>query len=708
MINDSKVIVCECAGFCNGVKAAVDKAYDAASKAAIVGVPVVTFNALVHNEDVVSELKALGIDVIDDPKDAQGKTVIVPSHGITPAIMDAIKEVAHEVIDATCPHVIRVQKAAYEHSNNGYAVVMLGDCNHKEVVSVVACGKDVKVVSSPCDVDTLEGLDDKPILLISQTTQMQDTFDAVFEKLKKVYSTRVENINTICPATRQRQEEAVKLTGYVDLMIVVGGKNSANTRRLAEVCELSQTKVIQIERADDIDYKLLCDTKTVGITAGASTPRYTIEEVVTTVTDILNNNNESLDAFDITMEEALEMLPKRPKTDESEVVEAIVTAIFDDRILVDIGTGSDATVMAEQLSIRQERPSELVKKGEKINVVIGGYDKKSDSRMASKIKADAFVVWDSLKEAFDNKKTIKGYVAEIVKGGLVVDVGTRAFVPVSQIDVRFVEDLTPYLKKEYEFNIIEVDREKGSVVLSRKALLAEKVKIAKEKAFSTFNSGDVLEGKVTRLADFGAFVDLGDGVEGLLHISEMAYSRINHPSKVFKEGDVIKVKIMNIDKEKDRISLGYKQLLQDPWESVETKYAVDSIVTGTVVRLADFGAFIRLEDGVEGLNHISQISNKRIAKVSDALYVGQEVNVKVTAINLADHRISLSIRQTLEPEVVQEETVVIKTKPAKVAEEVPAVEVIETVEEVVVEIPAIEEDVADVVVDEVVSDEEQA
>lgn len=650
--NGFEILMSKHAGFCNGVKRAIEIAERSGVKAREMGTNAVTLGALVHNDSVVSHLEKLGISPAVNLECIRDKVLIIPSHGLEPEVCERAREIASDVIDATCPHVIKVQKAVEDLSENGYTVIVVGDKQHPEVRGVAAHGKEnVFVVSSADEVDDIV-TKDANLAVVSQTTQSRELFQSVVERIKRVHGLEVKGIDTICPATRLRQEAAIDLSRRVELMVVIGGRNSANTKRLSEVCKAAGAEVIQIETADQLKASQLEGVKRVGVTAGASTPDWVIEEVVKTMADILNDGIEKKNQDvedDMTMEEALATFGNRPRTDETEVVEAIVTAIFDDRILVDIGTGSDATVMADQLAVRQlSHPSDIVKIGDKINVVVGGWDKKNDTRLASKRKADAMLIWDKLEEAKENKETIKGVVSQVVKGGLVVDIGTRAFVPASQIDRRFVEDLNSFLKKELDFRIIDVEREKNNVILSRRVLLEEAEKFAREKIFETLKEGDVVDGKVSRLTDFGAFVDIEDGVEGLLHISDIAWSRITHPSKVLSEGQDIKVKVLNVDTEKGRISLGYKQLQMDPWDAAEEKYPVGSIVNGTVMRIAPFGAFVKLEDGVEGLVHISQLSDKRVNKVEDVLSVGQEIPVKILDVKAKDHKISLSFRQAVE------------------------------------------------------------
>jgi 4-hydroxy-3-methylbut-2-enyl diphosphate reductase len=283
--------------------------------------------------------------------------------------------------------------------------------------------------------------------------------------------------------------------------------------------------------------------------------------------------------------------------------------------------------------------------GDEIDVYVVRTDDSEGSVVLSKRRADQAKAWKELEEMYENNEILEAVVTERVKGGLLVDVGVRGFVPASHVARNYVEDLESYVGKSLRMKIIELDRQRNNVVLSHKEVLEEEYEKQKETIFDTYQPGDIVDGVVRRLTDFGAFVDIGSGVEGLLHVSEMAYSRVNHPSDILSENQEIKVMILNLDKETERISLGLKQTLPDPWDNISSKYHEGDIVQGEVTRTVDFGAFVKLEDGVEGLVHISQLADHHVANTEEVVSSGQQVNVKIISIDEEARRIGLSIKE---------------------------------------------------------------
>jgi 4-hydroxy-3-methylbut-2-enyl diphosphate reductase len=341
--------------------------------------------------------------------------------------------------------------------------------------------------------------------------------------------------------------------------------------------------------------------------------------------------------------------PTRVGPAEPEVLKARVEEIYDDRVIVQIETGEMATIVTKSLTADAiANPSEVVALGEEIYVVLEKHSRGSDTLFASKRQADRLLLWKRLEQAKETGETVLGKVTEAVKGGLVVDIGVRGFVPASQVGRRFVEDLSTYVGEELKLKVREVERLRSNVVLSQRDFLEEQEKLAREHMFETLERGQVILGTVTRLAVFGAFVDIGDGVEGLLHISDISWSRIKHPGEVLAENQQVEVIILNVDRERQRISLGYKQLQPDPWENVSKTFPVGSVVSGTVTKLVEFGAFVSLAEGIEGLVHISQLADRRVARPDEVVSVGDTVTVKVIGLREQEHRISLSIRQALE------------------------------------------------------------
>lgn len=346
-----------------------------------------------------------------------------------------------------------------------------------------------------------------------------------------------------------------------------------------------------------------------------------------------------------TLEDYSEMPTPVPNT----VVTGKVVQISADEVLVDIGYKSEGRVPLNELGLKPDQePADVIKVDDDITVWVLKVDDAEGNVLLSKRRADAQKAWGELEKIKEENGTLKAEVAQVVKGGLLIDLGVRGFIPASHISRNFVDDLEKYVGQTLELKIIELDRQKNNVVLSHKDVLDEIYAKAKEETFNTLEENTIVEGVVRRITDFGAFVDIGGGVEGLLHVSELAHSRVKHPSDVISEGETVKVMVLGVDKEKERISLGMKQTLADPWDSIEERYAVGDKVDGTVTRVVDFGAFVKIEDGVEGLVHISQLSHRHVAKAEEVVNSGDSVEVKIISLDSAGRRIGLSIRE-LEP-----------------------------------------------------------
>ncbi len=731
-----RISLAEHAGFCAGVERAVRIARETGEKAIQTGsAGVVTLGPLVHNPAVVASLLRSGVQQVGSVDEARGRIAIIPSHGLSPAARQDAREKGLSLVDATCPHVLRVQQEVANAHKDGQFVVLVGDRLHPEVRAVVpfADGR-IAVVSGGGEATSIE-LPEAPITVVAQTTQTLSTVEAVVAAIA-ARGKQVRLVNTICPATSLRQEAARRLAREVDLMVVIGGQTSANTMRLAEVCSDTGVRVLKIESADELDAHAVRVPGTIGVTAGASTPSWVIEEVMDAMNEIIEGNPEDVrqseqqaeqaekveaaagessgpettatesappeslveaeavteavpetmteaaapaeseaettaaesapaeslvedEAVDETMSEAAAPAESEAETKpaaatrvgppEPETLKARVEEIYDDRVIVQLETGETATIVLKSLTADViAHPSEVVAPGEEIQVVLEKHSRGSDTLFASKRQADRLLLWNRLENAKETGEIIEGKVTEAVKGGLVVDIGVRGFVPASQVGRRFVEDLSVYVGQELKMKVREVERLRSNVVLSQRDYLEDQEKLARERAFETLERGQVITGAVTRLAVFGAFVDIGGGVEGLLHISDIAWSRIKHPGEVLSENQQVQVLVLNVDRERQRISLGYKQLQPDPWENVSKRFAVGSVVTGTVTKLVEFGAFVSLDEGIEGLVHISQLADRRIARPDEVVAVGQTVTIKVIGLREQEHRISLSIRQAIE------------------------------------------------------------
>ncbi len=666
-----RVTVAQHAGFCFGVERAMKMAMEELD-----GHPLYCLGQLIHNPQIVKLLADKGLQVIENLEETSGGTLIVRSHGLSKDVIRAAEDRGLRVVDATCPFVSRAQKLASQLVSQGYQVILVGDPDHPEVCAIVgSAGGEVIVASSP---DMLRQLKVKPVVgLLAQTTQDLANFKACADVLiDEARELRV--YNTICTATEKRMAAAIELAESVQLMLVIGGKNSANTKRLAQVCRATGVPTYHIETEAELDPDWFSGIEHVGVTAGASTPKWMIEGVVRKMIEIDEQKDqqetvaaepqpqgeatdkevasvgeapaETTQTQSAEPEESHMESQAFPTINQGDIIKGKVIQVTDNEAMVDIGYKSEGIIHKGELAYRPVASAEeLLKVGDEIDVYVEKVDDGEGNPVLSKRKADAARSWVVLEEAYHKNEAIEAPVIERVKGGLLVDVGVRGFVPASQVDRRFVDNLEQFIGQVWKLKILEMDRERNNVVLSHKAVLDEEFQSHKQDVYDSLKPGEIVDGEVKRLTDFGAFIDIGDGVEGLLHVSEMAFSRVKHPSDVVCEGQKIKVMILGVDKERERISLGLKQTLPDPWDHVAEKYPEGSLVEGEVTRLVDFGAFVKLEDGVEGLVHISQLANRHVAKPDEVVHSGERVKVKVLSVDPERHRIGLSVREAEQP-----------------------------------------------------------
>lgn len=630
--DDMKVIMAPQAGFCFGVKRALEATL---GKAGDNYQPVYTLGPLIHNPQVVQDLANKGITAVNDIREIDNGMVIIRSHGVGPEILQAAAGRNLEIIDATCPFVKKAQQLARELHEQGYRVVVVGDKQHPEVTGLVGWTDNTGlVVESPEEAGSLPAAEKYGV--ISQTTQPEENFNGIVQVLKKK-AAEVKAYNTICHATRERQEEAVKLAEKVDAMVVVGGKNSANTQKLARLCQKTGTPTYHIETAGDLDNIDFTYMSKVGLTAGASTPDWIIEEVKRKMEEM---NRQEQENEKKQMEEALAVR----ELHRGDIVKGAVVQVRDDEVLVDVGGKSEGIIPLRECSCCDIRsPKEMFNVGDEVEVMVIKVQDEEGKILLSKRKVDAEKAWEQLAELAEKQADIEGTVTEVVKGGLLLDVGIQAFMPASLVDRGYVENLQQYIGQTMTARVLEVRRDARKVILSRKALLEEEYKKARTATWEEIEEGQVRKGTVKRLTNFGAFVDVG-GVDGLLHVSEMAWHRVGHPSEVLKEGDRIEVFVLSVDRQNGKISLSLKKVLPNPWENIAEKYPAGKGVEGKVVRLAPFGAFIELESGVDGLAHISQLSEKRVNNPSDVLTAGQVVKAKVIEVDEAKGKISLTLK----------------------------------------------------------------
>lgn len=642
----AEIKVAKSAGFCFGVDRAVKLVYGELEKG---NKSVATLGPIIHNADVVNDLTDKGVRIADSVDDLkEGEKAVIRSHGVGKKIYEGLDQKGNAYIDATCPFVARIHKIVREKTEEGYFILIAGDKDHPEVQGIVGhCDENYYVFK---DEDQLKSFFsknyknlEKKLAIVAQTTYNI----LIWGECLKVIPKDDENIlvfDTICNATSQRQSDAALLSKEVDVMIVVGGKNSSNTIKLYNVCS-ENCPSYHIENADELYSLNLKNAEKIGITAGASTPAYIIKEVQNTMAEILED--------DINFEEALEHSFKKVHTGER--VKGYIAAVNNSEAIVDIGTKHTGYVPLSELTDDQtKKPSDIVSVGEEVDLIVTKINDQEGIVTLSKKKVDELVGFDNISKAKEEDAVLDGVVLNVVKGGILVSVdGVRVFVPASQTGLGRDKNLDELLKQKVQIKIIEVNESRRRAVGSIKAVAKAQREAAKAAFWETAEIGKVYKGEVKSLTNYGAFVDLG-GIDGMVHISELSWGRIKHPSQVVKVGDILEVYIKELDKESGRISLGFKKAEDNPWVKFQNNYNVGDVVKATIVSITPFGAFAQIIEGVDGLIHISQIADKRVDNVNDVLSVGQEVDVKITEIDLDKKRISISIRALLDDAAAEE------------------------------------------------------
>ncbi|MBA5851937.1 bifunctional 4-hydroxy-3-methylbut-2-enyl diphosphate reductase/30S ribosomal protein S1 [Clostridium sp. cel8] len=633
-----KIILADNAGFCFGVKRAVEEALNAKEK--YKDREVYTLGPLIHNTDVVNYLKHKGIYPIELENInniSSGSVIIIRSHGIPKNVFDILKEKDLVVVNATCPYVLNIQKKVEEYNKMGYQILIIGDKNHPEVKGINGWCESTAIISR--DGSELGNLPNK-LCIVSQTTEKQANFEKVLNIVAKQCKEFIA-FNTICSATESRQKSAYSISKKVDMMVVLGGKNSSNTTKLYEICKSNCSNTIHVENSGEIPDNIIHSNKikTIGVTAGASTPDWIIKEAILKMSDDKNLElNEQLSFMDENDKQII----------LGEKITGKVISVNEKEVFLNIGYKSDGILPKSEITKDEDANlKELINPGDEIEVKVVRRQNEDGYVVLSKLELERENAYRELESASENNEILKVTVKEAVKGGLVANYkGARVFIPASHVELYHVDDLSIYEGKEFDVNIIEFksDKKGTRVVASRRNILKVEKEKQEEETWNTLEKDTVVEGEVKRLTDFGAFVDV-QGVDGLLHVSELSWGRVEKPSDVLNIGDKIKVYILDVDKEKKKLSLSIKKLQENPWVNVEVKYPVGSVVLGKVVRFASFGAFVELEPGVDALVHISQISHKRIDKPEDVLNIGDEIKAKILDVNKEDEKIALSIKE---------------------------------------------------------------
>ena len=639
----AKVVLAAHAGFCFGVRRAVETAEQSA--------PALTLGSIIHNPQVVASLAEIGVCAVNSTADVpEGARVVIRSHGVGRSEYDALQKKGCDIRDATCPFVKRLQRMAQEAKEAGIPLIVVGEKEHPEVCGILGwAGEHSRAVLTDEEIEALPRL--PQALVVSQTTMIERRFDEICARLAEKIE-RMDVRKTICTATQDRQSEAVEIARNADVMLVIGGRESSNSRKLYALCQKYCPETYFIETARELEGIDIRADATIGITAGASTPDCIIKEVVARMNDIEKKvtTPEELEQAENTTTES-DFMADVEKTlvqiRPGQTIMGKVVQITEDEVCVNIGYKMDGLVKKTDLT------STDVKIDDEIEVEVVKVNDGEGNVLLSQRNIVNRKNWEDIVAKYEAGEFVEGVGKEAVKGGLLADVlGIRTFIPASQLSLRYVEKIDEFVGQNMTLKIIEVDKAKKRIVASRKAVLIVEEAEKKKAIWENLEVGSVVKGTVRRLADFGAFVDIG-GVDGLVHVTDLSWGRVRHPSDVVKPGDVIDVKILNVDPERERISLSLKQTQPKPWTVAGEKYPVGSIVEGKVVRITTFGAFVELEPGLDGLVHISQCALTRIDKVEDAVNVGDIVRVKVLDVNTEAKRISLSIREVLEDEALE-------------------------------------------------------
>ena len=637
-----EVILAKSAGFCFGVRRAVELAQQVAQS----GQPYVMLGPVIHNDHVIADLEAQGVRCVASLEEVPpGCGVIIRSHGEGKAVYDQLAAMGCPVADATCVKVAHIHEIVKDASDRGRQVIIIGAPEHPEVKAIAGWCIGAKIFRNVAELtEFLEIWNEnsqKPVTLVSQTTSTDRIWIPCREKVKKE-CTNAEIFDTICNATCMRQSEAQSLAERCQAMIVIGDRKSSNTTRLAELCRAHCPLVYHISRAEELDPRKVSGVASVGITAGASTPGWIIKEVKDKMSE------ENINAMEIE-ESFADMLEKSIKTlNTGDKVTGVVTGITATEVNVDLGTKHAGYIPLSELSDDPSvKPEDIVKVGDEIETYVMRVNDVEGVATLSKKRLDSVKNWDTIEAAVEEKTILEGTVTEVNKGGIVVNVkGIRVFVPASQTGKPRGADLSEMVKEQVKLRITEVNRSRRRVVGSIRSVLAEERAAKAAEVWANIEEGKHYEGTVKSLTSYGAFVDIG-GVDGMVHVSELSWSRIKNPAEVVSVGDKVNVYVISFDAEKKKISLGMKDRNEDPWEKFTSTYEVGSVASVRVVKLMTFGAFAEVVPGVDGLIHISQIADHRIDKPGDELEEGQIVDVKITDIDYDRKKVSLSIRALL-------------------------------------------------------------
>lgn len=683
-----KIILAETAGFCFGVDRAVNLVYSLVND----GKKVCTLGPIIHNAQLVGDLEQRGVKIIDSIDECpDGYMVVVRTHGVEKSVIDDIENKNIDYVDATCPFVKKIHRIVKKFDSS-VPVLVAGDVNHPEVIGIRSyCNGKSFVFKNDEELQKILQNDyndkNKKIICVSQTTFSLEEWKKCEKIIKKV-CTNCEIFDTICNATADRQNEAYEISEKSDAMIVIGGRHSSNTCKLRDVSS-AHCRSFLIETADELKSIDLSPYNVIGVTAGASTPSVIIKEVLKSMSEEIKEKEvettsavteevvETAETADKAVKEPAvkasadgeasfeELLNESFKENEnSKVVTGTVVSITPTEVYVDVpGRKQTGVVAFNDLSAEPiDKCEDVVSVGDEIDLVIMKTDDQDGVLKLSKKLIDAQKGWDDIVAAKENDEILEGTVTQVIRGGVLVTTkGTRVFVPASLSGVPRNQELDSIKGQTVRFKIIDINPARRRAVGSIKVVADAERKEKQDAVWATLEVGKKMTGTVKSLTSYGAFVDLG-GIDGMIHISELSWSRIKHPSEVVKVGDTVEVTIKALDEETRKISLGFKNIEDSPWEIMKRDYPVGSVVDARIVSFATFGAFANILPTVDGLIHISQISWDRIQTPQDVLKIGDVVKAKIIDIDYDKKRVSLSIKELLDkpeetiPELADDES----------------------------------------------------
>ncbi len=636
-------------GFCAGVKVAVDKAFKTLEEEK----KLYSYGEIIHNKDVIDKLKENGLTVVDEIPDKTDAKLLIRAHGVGKNVYEKISKSNIEVIDATCVKVKKIHKIVEEFKNNDYNIIIVGDKNHPEVLGIIGwCGYDAEVIDNVEGFESLNLDVTKKYLLLSQTTFNSKTFDEITDYIEKKHLTNVVAENTICDATRKRQDACLELASRCDVMLIIGSKTSSNTKKLYELSKKVCENTFLIENYKEIPYKYIDKKTIVGVSAGASAPDWIIEEVIKMLENLNNDMNEKNEQAEQagTMHELLENYGGVSYIRTGERIKGTVIYVTPEAVSVNINYKSDGIITRDEFSIGEVQDlTKLVKEGDEIEAQVVKISDQDGNVVLTRKPLEEHKVWDELETMKNDGTVVETIIVEASQFGIYGKVkGIKGFIPRNQISINRNADPSEYVGKNLKVQVLETKNNKGrrQLVLTSRAIEKLEKEAKDNEVWETIKEGEIYEGTVKNIQDYGAFVEI-NGIDGLLHINEIAWTRIKHPSEVLKTGDKISVKVKSIDKENKKLSLSYKATIKSPWALFLDKNQKGDVVTGVVTRIVDFGAFVMVDD-IECLLHIKDLDWARTEKVTDILHEGQEVTAKILNITRKDRKVSLGMKQLVE------------------------------------------------------------